>query len=192
MPGRLIYLMGPSGSGKDSLIEAARARLAACGCEVIRRVVTRSPQAAGEDALGVSRETFARMKSEGAFAMHWEANGFEYGIPVQLDEWLAAGRNVLVSGSRAYLQQARERYPDLKAIMLTVTNEELHRRLVQRGRETASEIAARLKRNTLFLDQLAYAQNQGIELLDNSAELSVGVNALLRLVGAGLAPTPSS
>ncbi|MEG3012356.1 MAG: phosphonate metabolism protein/1,5-bisphosphokinase (PRPP-forming) PhnN, partial [Pseudomonas sp.] len=44
MDGRLIYLMGPSGSGKDSLIEAAREPLRALGCEVIRRVITRSAE----------------------------------------------------------------------------------------------------------------------------------------------------
>ena len=50
MPGKLIYLMGPSGSGKDSLIDAVRPYLPERGCEVIRRVITRSSEAVGEDA----------------------------------------------------------------------------------------------------------------------------------------------
>lgn len=62
MPGKLIYLMGPSGSGKDSLIEAVRPHLAGRRCEVMRRVITRSAEAVGEDAVGVSREAFESLK----------------------------------------------------------------------------------------------------------------------------------
>ena len=58
MDGRLIYLMGPSGSGKDSLIEAAREPLRTLGCEVIRRVITRSAESVGEDAIGVTPQEF--------------------------------------------------------------------------------------------------------------------------------------
>ena len=58
MSGKLIYLMGPSGSGKDSLIDAAREQLRARGCEVVRRVITRSAESVGEDALSVTRERF--------------------------------------------------------------------------------------------------------------------------------------
>ena len=45
MTGRLIYLMGPSGSGKDSLLQAAREPLR--GCRIVRRVITRSAEAVG-------------------------------------------------------------------------------------------------------------------------------------------------
>ena len=58
MAGRLIYLIGPSGSGKDSLLDAARERLAAHGCRVARRVITRSAEAVGEAAHSVSAEQF--------------------------------------------------------------------------------------------------------------------------------------
>ena len=85
MAGRLIYLIGPSGSGKDSLLDAARLRLAERGCRIVRRVITRSAEAAGEAAQGVSPEEFAAMQVEGAFALSWHANGLAYGIPKVID-----------------------------------------------------------------------------------------------------------
>ncbi len=65
MDGRLIYLMGPSGSGKDSLIEAAREPLRRLNCEIIRRVITRSAESVGEDAIGVTPEEFERRQQVG-------------------------------------------------------------------------------------------------------------------------------
>lgn len=150
MPGRLIYLMGPSGSGKDSLIEAARRPLAQLGCDVVRRVITRSAESVGEAAHGVSADEFERLERQGAFALCWRANGLAYGIPVQIDEWLASGRHVLINGSRAHLDQARQRYPELLAILLTVDIDVLRQRLMNRGRESAAQIEARLKRSALF------------------------------------------
>ncbi len=185
MPGKLIYLMGPSGSGKDSLIEAVRPHLAGRRCEVMRRVITRSAEAVGEDAVGVSREAFESLKAQGAFALDWQANGLAYGITVQLDDWLRAGRNVLVNGSRGHLNQARERYPDLLAIMLRVDTRVLQQRLQARGRETPDEVCARLARNELFLDSVDALRAEGVQMLDNSAALAVGVQGFLALIDAG-------
>lgn len=82
MKGRLIYLIGPSGSGKDSLLDAARERLSERGVRIARLVITRSAQALGEKAEAVSKGGFARLEDSGAFAMSWRANALAYGIPV--------------------------------------------------------------------------------------------------------------
>ncbi len=82
-PGRLIFLMGPSGSGKDSVLQAASVPLAAMDCRIVRRVITRSAEARGEEALSVSVEEFSRLERSGAFAMSWRANGLHYGIPAR-------------------------------------------------------------------------------------------------------------
>ncbi|SDZ02453.1 phosphonate metabolism protein/1,5-bisphosphokinase (PRPP-forming) PhnN [Pseudomonas sp. NFIX28] len=182
MPGRLIYLMGPSGSGKDSLIEAARRPLAKLGCDVVRRVITRSAESLGEDAQGVSADEFEHMEQQGAFALCWRANGLAYGIPVQIDEWLDSGRNVLINGSRAYLDQARQRYPQLVAVLLTVDVEVLRQRLTRRGRESAAQIEARLKRSALFSADHGPVQGESVFLLDNSGELSGTLERFLKLL----------
>ncbi|MGO0632675.1 phosphonate metabolism protein/1,5-bisphosphokinase (PRPP-forming) PhnN [Pseudomonas sp. SAR267] len=176
--GRLIFLIGPSGSGKDSLIDASRAQLSAAGVEIARRVITRSAEAKGEAAHGVSAERFAQMREEGAFAMHWRANGLEYGIPAQVDQWLAQGHSVLVNGSRAYLPEAQTRYPDLLAVCLEVQPEVLRERLLARGRETPGQVDQRLARNA----RLKLEAAPSIHHLDNSGDLATAVVALLGLL----------
>ncbi|WOE78091.1 phosphonate metabolism protein/1,5-bisphosphokinase (PRPP-forming) PhnN [Pseudomonas protegens] len=181
MPGRLIYLMGPSGAGKDSLIDAARQPLSALECEVVRRVITRSAESVGEEAQGVTAEEFERRVARGDFALFWRANGLGYGIPMQIDAWLAQGRNVLVNGSRGHLPQARERYPDLIPIVLMVDTEVLRRRLLRRGRENLSEIERRLQRNEQFA-AAAWLDEEQVVRLDNSCELTTTLERLLAIL----------
>ena len=58
--GRLILVVGPSGAGKDTLIDAAVARRA--GLARARRVVTRPEEAGGEDFEAVTPERFELME----------------------------------------------------------------------------------------------------------------------------------
>lgn len=199
MTGRLIYLMGPSGSGKDSLLNAARARLAERGCVIARRVITRSAEAVGEDAVGVSAAEFDQLEADGAFALSWRANGLAYGIPRQIDDWLAAGQDVLVNGSRGYLPEARARYPELQGILLQVDEAALRQRLQARGRESAEQIEARLARSRDFVVGGASAATVASEtelcpapptaapvessiVLNNSGPLEQTVSQLLQLL----------
>ena len=179
MAGRLIYLIGPSGSGKDSLLDGARPRLAERGCRVVRRVITRSAEAVGEAAQGVSPAQFAALETAGAFALSWRANGLCYGIPKEVDDWLAAGEDVLVNGSRAHLAQTRERYPTLLVLLLTVDQAVLRQRLVARGRESLADIDARLARNAQFTAELIAGNGAGLFVLDNSGPLEHTVERLL-------------
>ena len=176
--GRLIFLVGPSGSGKDSLIDASRERLAAAGVEVARRVITRSAEAKGEAAQGVTAEQFETLCAQGAFAMCWRANGLGYGIPRQVDEWLAAGKAVLVNGSRAYLPEARQRYPDMLAVLVEVRPEVLRQRLLARGRESVEEVEQRLARSA----RLQVLSDPSVHVLDNSTSLEAAVAALFGLL----------
>lgn len=179
MTGHLFYLMGPSGAGKDSLLLAAREPLQARGCRVARRVITRSAEATGEDAQPVSTAEFEELRRSGAFALDWQANGLRYGIPRQIDDWLAAGEDVLVNGSRGYLSEARKRYPQLQAVLLTVSLPVLRERLLARGREPLEEIEARLARNEQFRSA---AEQEEALLLDNSGALEHTVQRLLQLI----------
>lgn len=184
MSGRLIYLMGPSGAGKDSVIDAAREALQRIDVQVARRTITRSAEAVGEHAVGVSPDTFVRMQAAGEFAMNWQANGLQYGIGSDINGRLAEGHHVLVNGSRAWLPQAVQRYPGLLPVLITVERDVLRQRLLARGRETLAQVEERLARN----DRLQAEPGQWeegsvrIEALDNSADLASAVQRLMALL----------
>ncbi|MEN5015078.1 ribose 1,5-bisphosphokinase [Erwinia sp. Eh17-17] len=144
--GRLIWLMGPSGSGKDSLLLALRE----CAPErmiVAHRYITRSASAGGENHVALSEQEFRRRREHGLFALDWQAHQFCYALGIEIDQWLAAGLDVVVNGSRLHLDAAQQRYGDrLLAVCLQVSPEILASRLRQRGREDEAAIGQRLKR----------------------------------------------
>lgn len=171
MAGQLIYVVGPSGSGKDSIIQALAQE---AEVTVMRRVITREPDSIGEDAESVDIETFDQMEADGAFSMSWRANGLSYGIPLSLDERLNEGRVVIVNGSRKYCETLTQRYPQAIVALVTVDPTLLRQRLQQRNRETSLEIEHRLQRNAQFEQTLLsnFAQwNIRFFMLDNSATL---------------------
>ena len=82
MTGILVGVVGPSGAGKDTLLDAARAALSADPAFVfLRRVITRPADSGGEAHEPATRGAFLAARDEGAFALTWEAHGLFYGIP---------------------------------------------------------------------------------------------------------------
>jgi len=149
----------------------------------VRRVITRSAEAVGEAALGVSAQQFAELEAQGAFALSWHANGLSYGIPREIDDWLEAGLDVLVNGSRGHLQATRERYPNMRVLLLGVDQAVLRQRLLARGRESVAEIDQRLARNARFSQSLLAGHDPAVRLLDNSGALEHTVERLLACIG---------
>lgn len=142
--GRLFAVVGPSGAGKDTLIDAAlKARP---DLVKARRVITRPEAQGGEDFERVSGEEFETRRAAGEFALHWQAHGLRYGIPKTIDGGLSAGRGVIFNGSRAVLLWAQALYPSLSVLLVTAPVPVLARRLAGRGRETREQIETRLTR----------------------------------------------
>jgi ribose 1,5-bisphosphokinase len=145
--GRLVYVIGASGAGKDSIIAYARDRLTGDNDHVFpRRHITRPADSVGEDHIPISPEAFDRDREAGRFALHWRGNGHGYGIGSEIDLWLLAGRHVVINGSRAYLPEAGARYPQLLPVLVKIDPAVLRQRLLTRGRETPDEIEARIRR----------------------------------------------
>lgn len=144
MAGRLIAIVGPSGVGKDSVMEALASAHPRLG--LVKRVITRPEGLGGEDYEPVSATEFENRKARGAFALDWPAHGLLYGIPRAVHDDLAKGHDLLVNLSRAVLPAAQKAFPDLVTLRLTASDATLRARLSGRGRETAEDIEQRLKR----------------------------------------------
>lgn len=96
--GRLFYVIGPSGSGKDSLMRYARASLAGDPSVVFaHRYITRPMELHGENHVALTETEFDARLAAGLFAMHWESHGLRYGIGlIKLDADNPAESQVLI------------------------------------------------------------------------------------------------
>ena len=177
--------MGPSGSGKDSLMRYARQVLRGTGNVIFaHRYITRplDPDK-GENYIALSTEEFAQRLQAGCFAMHWDSHGYHYGIGIEIDSWLALGLKVVLNGSRAYLEQARSRYPELCPIAVQVTLRHLRERLLARGRETGAQLEERL-RQVVELDEQVW-HVPGLLILNNDGTLEDAGERLVALLLQG-------
>src|SRR3546814_20957755 len=95
MAGRLIYLMGPSGSGKDTVLEGVFS-LMGHGCYLAPRVVTRPHTDTERSSISVSVSEFARMASCGLLAMSWKANGLASGVLCVINDRQEGGGGLLL------------------------------------------------------------------------------------------------
>ncbi|KPF45099.1 phosphonate metabolism protein/1,5-bisphosphokinase (PRPP-forming) PhnN [Rhizobium sp. AAP43] len=176
--GTIIVVVGPSGVGKDSLMAEARRHFSNTDkVRFVQRVITRAADGIGEDHRPASHDEFERMKAAGAFAIDWEAHGLCYGIPVDVMEDLAKGRIVIANGSRSALDQFADRFPKLLVINVSARPEILAARLAARGRESAEEIEARLRRTPDILPD-----GPGTITIDNSGDLSVAAASLIKVI----------
>lgn len=143
----LLLIVGPSGAGKDTLLDATRRELAGDPrFRFARRDITRPREAGGEEHNPIDIETFSRRRDSGAYALHWEAHGLGYGIPADIAADLQAGRIVVASVSRSVIEDAAKKFL-VRVLEITAPPAVLAQRLAARGREDAANIAARLARS---------------------------------------------
>lgn len=147
MSQRLVYVIGPSGAGKDSVLRRLRDSWSqAARAHWVRRTITRPADAGGEQHEAQDAAGFEQLLRSGAFAMHWQANGLAYGVRHSELQALDQGRWVFVNGSRSWLPELLARWPLATVVHIGASPEVLARRLAGRGRETGQAVAERLAR----------------------------------------------
>ncbi len=168
--GTLFYVVGPSGSGKDSLLGYAREQVAD-GLPVLfaHRYITRPMDAGGENHVCLTVDEFQKRRALGLFAFDWQSHQNHYGIGIEIVSWLNAGASVVVNGSREYLPVASERFPAMRVVLIDVSPAVLRQRLTDRSRETPDEITARIERNA----RIQPLNHPNLIVLNNDAPLHV-------------------
>ena len=171
----LVLVVGPSGAGKDTLLNAARdAFRDDSRIHFVRRVITRPADPAGENHESVTEAEFATRN----FALSWSAHGLHYGFAA-----VDTAPVVVANVSRGVIAAAAAQYP-VRVIEVTAPPEVLAARLAARGRESAADVARRLGRTA------AIPQGVAVETVWNDATLAVGaerfVAALHRVLDAAL------
>ena len=162
----LVLVVGPSGAGKDSLLNAAREAFRDDLRMIFaRRVITRPADPYGENHEPVSETEFAARD----FALSWSAHGLHYGIPAAV---LDAAPVVVANVSRGVIADTARRY-DVRVIEVAAPPEILAARLAARGRESNVDVARRLARIADIPDGVA------VETVWNDGTLEEGIERFI-------------
>ncbi len=186
--GHLFLVIGPSGAGKDTLIDAARQvfsrepRIA-----FPRRSITRPPDGS-EDNDHVPAAAFAEAVQAGAFFLHWSAHGHDYGLPVSVHHDLRQAKAVVCNVSRqvfdapALTPAALPAGTGITVLEVWARPDVLAGRLAARGRETRAQIEQRLA----HVQPFALPAHMTHVRVDNSGALETAVAAFIAPICAAL------
>lgn len=147
---RIVAFVGPSGSGKDTLMVKSRDLLLSSGIDIhiVRRRITRDEDDT-EQFKSISNKEFNKCVKNNDFSLHWEIYGNKYGIPrKEIDPYLEKKTPVLVNLSRNVLFKYKEIYPKGKIILVDISSKVAEERLKSKKRPDSREnIEARINRS---------------------------------------------
>ena len=183
MKGILFLVVGPSGAGKDTLMDGVRARLADDARFVFaRRAITGLPtQVVKTTKPSISRNSNAAATPAASLLIGKPTTS--YGLPIALEEQLASGKNVLANVSRAVIPEILTRYSSTKVVEITAPPEILAARLGTRT-ESEDDIKRRLARKAA-----PYPSEAEVLTIQNDSTPEAGID---RLHGALLRSLPNT
>jgi len=145
--GLLIVVSGPSGAGKDTIINEVMKK-ESTNAWISISMTSRDPRGSeenGVDYFFVTREEFERNIEKGNLLEYAEYNGNYYGTPKhKIDEYLNKGIDVILIIEIQGALQIKELIPEALFIM-PPSMEELKMRLVNRGTDSEEKIIGRFK-----------------------------------------------
>jgi ribose 1,5-bisphosphokinase len=174
-PGLLVLVVGNSGSGKDSIMKGVKERFPSelKSLYLTQRFITRLSSDT-EDNIAVLPEDFKKMSTRGEFALEWHIYGLDYGVPIEIDDWMKNGHLVLVNVSRSIVKKARDIYQNVLVVFIEVPFEITLKRIKERARESGERLEERIqraKKNQSFPD--------ADFIVDNSGDLEDAINKFL-------------
>jgi len=143
----LIVISGPSGAGKDTILQRMKERELPFHFVVTATTrPRRDNEIDGRDYFFVTKEEFARMIDEDDLIEHAMVYGDYKGIPKnQVREALTSGMDVVMRVDVQGAETVRRLAPDALMIFITTeTEQDLVHRLETRKTETADSLALRI------------------------------------------------
>lgn len=156
-------MSGPSGVGKDTVINAWRQKNPRI-CRVVA-YTTRQPregESEGVDYHFVAVERFHELATDGAFLEHKEVHGNFYATPLRdMEQMLEEGKHAILKIDVQGALTAMSLRPDAITIFLVPPSwDELERRIRGRGTDDAATIEKRLRNATEEMELADRYQHQ--------------------------------
>jgi ribose 1,5-bisphosphokinase len=117
------------------------------------------------------------MEEQGRFALKWHIYGLDYGVSIEIDEWLKDGHPVVVNVSRMIIEGARNTYENIRVVFIEVPFELTVKRIKERGRENEEGLKKRIERARTH-QKLPEADF----VVNNSSELDEAIEQFLHFV----------
>jgi ribose 1,5-bisphosphokinase len=171
--GQLIVVVGPSGSGKDTLLKKVIKKIP--NSILVKRYITRKKDIKNEDHYSISIKNFEDKILKKHFFVYWKAHGFSYGIPLKEIKKIEEGKTVIFNGSRKVLFKVKKKVNNVKIINIIAPSTIIKKRLVNRAREDKKSINKRIKRKINLLPK-------NIITINNNKSIAIGANKLKKII----------
>lgn len=176
-----IVLHGPSGVGKDTVIDALRAR---CGIHRPTSSTSRVPREDERDGVHyhfLSREEFERKIARGDFVEYADVYGDWKGLERQeVERPLAEGRDIIIRTDVQGARTWRERLEGAVTVLLVPEHlEAVRARLAARGSDDEAAVARRLAE---FDAEIADAPNNDYVVANHDGRADDAVAEMLGII----------
>lgn len=179
--GMLIVLSGPSGCGKDTLLNYLASRNPDVRLSI--SATTRERRKGELDGVHyhfISRENFSKLIEEEGVLEYAQYDNNLYGTPrAPVDSWMKEGKTVVLIIEVQGAEKIRRMYPDVISIfLLPPSMKELEQRLRERGTDSEESIENRM--NTAKKEVLCAADYDYIVVNREIDEAVEDISAIMR------------
>ncbi len=180
----IVVVSGPSGVGKDTLLERMEELHSSLNFHFVVTATTRDPRSGERDGVNhhfLDREQFQDLIREDALLEWAEVYDNYYGVPkAQVEDALAVGKHVFVRVDIQGAARIRTLVPEALFVMVLPPDlETLRRRLVARGENTLESIERRL---SAAESEMAQASQFDVQLVNHDGRLDEIVDELVEII----------
>lgn len=188
----LVVVSGPSGVGKDTLIDRLRDLDHALDCHFVVTATTRPPRSGEREGINhhfVDRREFERMIQNDELLEWASVYGNYYGVPrSQVRGALEAGKHVLLRVDVQGAARLRLVAPDaIFVFVMPPSIDSLRSRLQIRGKDSSESIATRL---AAAEQEIARAESFDYRIVNRDGSLDEAARELVDLIHRESARTP--